>query len=249
MPHNSPPDGYALVWADEFLADGLPDPAWWTWDTHANKAGWYNHERQYYADCRPENAHVGHGRLVITARKEALASAPDWGGQEYTSARLTTQGNAEWTCGFVQVRARLPGGAGTWPAIWMLGTGGDWPLCGEIDIMEQVGRAPTTVLGTVHTASTAGTAGDSGRVDIPDACAAFHDYQVLWTPDRLSFGVDGRVFHTYDNRHVGKEQWPFDAPHYLLLNIAVGGDLGGPIDDTIFPVWMEVEHVRVFQPR
>jgi hypothetical protein len=172
------PGGYELVWADEFDGEGLPDPEKWAWDTHANSIGWYNNELQYYAAERPENARVEDGRLIITARKESLRERADWGGQGYTSARLITKGKAEWTYGFFEVRAKLPCGAGSWPAIWTLGATQSWPDGGEIDIMEHVGSTPADVFGTIHNRSTAGTFGNGGSIKVEDACEAFHDYQM-----------------------------------------------------------------------
>lgn len=246
MPPGGLPAGHTLVWSDEFDADGLPDAAKWDYDTDRNRAGWYNEERQYYAAHRLENARVEAGRLVITARREQLSSAADWGGQPYTSARLVTRGKASWAYGFVEVRAKLPCGAGTWPAIWTLGTGGRWPDDGEIDVMEQVGSNPSRVFGTVHTQLSGGP-GTGGERQVPTACTAFHDYQLTWTPERIVIGVDGVNYYQYLNPGSGRAAWPFDAPQYLLLNIAIGGTLGGRIDDAIFPVQMEVEHVRVYQ--
>ncbi|GAB5349068.1 glycoside hydrolase family 16 protein [Alteriqipengyuania sp. 357] len=242
-------DGYELVWADEFEKDGLPDPDKWVWDTHANRTGWYNEELQYYADRRAENARVEDGKLIITARKEALRDEADWGGQEYSSARLITRGKAEWTYGMFEVRAKLPCGEGSWPAIWMLGTTQGWPDGGEIDIMEHVGKTPADVFGTIHNRSTAGTSGDGGSIKVEDACAAFHDYQMVWTPDLITIAVDGTPFHRYRNAGTGNAQWPFDKPQYMLLNLAVGGAMGGAVDDWIFPIRFEVEHVRVYQKR
>ena len=243
----SPPPGYALVWSDEFDVPGLPDPSRWAYDTEANATGWYNDELQYYAAARPENARVEGGRLVIAARREALTEEADYGGQAYTSARLITRGLAEWTYGFVEVRARLPCGAGTWPAIWMLGAEGPWPDAGEIDVMEQVGNDPDTVFGTIHTRASAGTSGVGASTEVPDACEAFHDYQVEWTPERLVIGVDGAPFHAYARADHPGDGWPFDGPFYLLLNLAVGGEMAGAVDDAIFPRAFEVDYVRVYQ--
>jgi beta-glucanase (GH16 family) len=184
--------------------------------------------------------------LRITARREELRSAADWGGQRYTSARLVTRGKATWTYGFFEVRARLPCGVGTWPAIWTLGSGGVWPDDGEIDLMEQVGSNPSRVFSTVHTRVSGGT-GTGGEIQLPDACTAFHDYQLHWTSDALVLGVDGRQVYRYDNPRTGRDRWPFDAPQYLLLNIAIGGVLGGTVDDRIFPRTLEVDYVRVYQ--
>lgn len=239
--------GYTLVWADEFDQDGAPDPARWVHDTHANKTGWYNDELQYYSADRRENARVEGGRLIIEARKETLSDRPDHGGQRYSSARLITRGKAEWTYGLYEIRAKLPCGKGSWPAIWMLGATAGWPDGGEIDIMEHVGKTPGDVFGTIHNRSTAGTFGKSGQVRVADACEAFHDYQMLWTPDAISFAVDGKPYHRYANDRSGAAQWPFDKPQYLLLNLAVGGAMGGEVDDMIFPIRFEIEHVRVYQ--
>ncbi len=245
------PAGWQLAWHDEFDVDGLPDPRKWANDTHFNAKGWFNHEAQYYAAPRAENAVVRGGRLLITARRESLSSAPDWGGQKYTSARLLTRGLAEWTYGFFEVRAKLPCGLGTWPAIWMLGSHGDWPANGELDIMEHIGRNPGRVLSTIHTPAGHGAHGVGAAVTVPDSCSAFHRYQMLWTDRDIRFGVDGIEHLAYPRLDVGAADaarvWPFDGPQFLLLNVAIGGDLGGPVDDGIFPVTMEVDYVRVWQ--
>jgi beta-glucanase (GH16 family) len=241
------PEGYALVWADEFDRDGPPDPAKWGFDTAMNKEGWHNRELQYYAADRPENAVVRDGTLRITARREALKDAGDWGGQAYTSARMLTRGRADWTYGFFEVRARMPCGKGTWPAIWMLGSGGTWPDDGELDIMEYVGSDPSRTSSAVHTAAGHAARSVHGFAKIRDACQAFHRYQMHWTPDGVTFGVDGFAHLHYPRLDAGKRGWPFDAPQFMLLNIAIGGWLGGPVDDRIFPVTMEVDYVRVYQ--
>ena len=246
-PVSAVPAGYSLVWSDEFDTPGQPDSRYWVADTGRNREGWYNNELQYYASGRLENAAVRDGMLVITARREELRDAPDWGGQRYTSSRLITRGRAEWTYGFFEVRAKMPCGRGTWPAIWMLGTGGRWPQDGEMDILEHTGRDPDRVFSTVHTTSGSGGAGRGDGRTLTTACTAFHDYQMLWKPDRLVFSVDGVVHFTYLNPGTGTAAWPFDAPQFMILNIAIGGDLGGPVDDAIFPVEMQIEHVRVWQ--
>jgi beta-glucanase (GH16 family) len=240
------PAGHVLVWSDEFNSDGLPDPSHWDYDTGRNSVGWFNNERQYYARARAENAVVSNGRLRITARLEELRSAADWGGQRYTSARLITRGKADWTYGYFEVRAKLPCGRGTWPAIWTLGSGGVWPDDGEIDIMEQVGSNPSRVFGTVHTLQSGGP-GTGADAQVPDACTAFHNYQLHWTANAIAIGIDGVEIYRYTNPRLGASTWPFDAPQYLLLNVAIGGTLGGSIDDAIFPVTMEIDHVRVYQ--
>ena len=248
--------GLTLVWSDEFNVDGLPDSAKWDYDTDRNKVGWFNGELQYYARDRPENARVEGGSLVITARRENLTSASDYGGQNYTSARLLTRGKASWTYGFVEVRAKMPCGLGTWPAIWMLGTGGRWPEDGEIDILEQRGTsvgAKTEVLGTIHTRAynyfngTLGP-GQGASTTVADACTAFHNYQLTWSADRILIGVDGVNYFEFVNPKNGdSNRWPFDNPQFLILNLAIGGDLGGEVDPGFTTQQMEVDYVRVFQ--
>ncbi|ATY32599.1 glycoside hydrolase family 16 protein [Sphingomonas psychrotolerans] len=249
------PDGYRQVWADEFDRPGLPDSKKWAYDTSRNKLGWYNEERQYYAAERPENARVENGRLILTARKERLSDKPDFGGQDFASGKLVTSGLAQWKYGFIEVRARLPCGRGIWPAIWMLASDGSagWPAIGEIDIMEHVGWDPGRVHGTVHTKAYNHVAKTQkgSSVMVPDACTAFHNYQLDWNADRILIGVDGHAHMRFDNDHKrDPATWPFASPEYLILNVAVGG-WGGQkgIDDAAFPATMEVDYVRVWQKR
>ena len=245
------PAGYQLAWSDEFDVDGLPDARKWVHETVRNKIGWHNNELQYYAGPRTANANaiVQGGRLLITARKETLATAADWGGQRYTSARLITKDRADWTYGFFEIRAKLPCGQGTWPAIWTLGSHGEWPERGELDIMEQLGSDPSRITSVVHTSAGHAAQGVIGASRVNDACDQFHRYQMHWTADGVEFGVDGFSHLRYPNLKLGPRAWPFDAPQFLLLNIAIGGDLGGKVDDRIFPVAMEIDYVRVYQAR
>jgi beta-glucanase (GH16 family) len=252
VPMARPPDA-TLVWSDEFDRPGLPDPVKWHYETAFNKNGWFNGEKQYYAASRPENARVADGKLVITARHERLTSASDYGGQDYSSARLTTKGTAAWTYGFVEVRAKLACGRGLWPAIWMLGQDDrlGWPAQGEIDIMEHVGWDQGVIHGTIHTKAYNHVAGTQigSQTTVPDACAAYHLYQLGWTPQRILIGVDGHAYMRFDNDGSGDPaRWPFDAPQYLILNLAIGG-WGGQqgIDDSAFPATMSVDYVRVWQ--
>jgi beta-glucanase (GH16 family) len=242
------PPTYALVWADEFSGEGVPDSASWVHETGRNKEGWYNNEKQYYSAPRLENAKVSGGVLTITARKEARRDQADWGGQAYSSARLATLGKKEWTYGFFDIRAKLSCGKGTWPAIWMLGSKkGDWPAIGELDIMEWIGNRPDRVFSTVHTAAGSGGNGKGADTAISNACTSFHNYQMHWTPQYVQFAVDGKVHFTYANPGTGLAAWPFDAPQFMILNVAIGGDLGGAVDDSIFPTQMVVDYVRVYQ--
>lgn len=236
---------WTLQWHDEFDGTGLPDSAKWGYEHGFIR----NDERQFYTRHRPENARQENGHLVITARKESYRDTA-----EYTSASLITRDRAEWTYGRIEVRADLPSGRGMWPAIWMLGTNIDevgWPACGEIDIMEYVGFEPETIHANVHTAAfnhVDGTAkGSSIEVEAPDE--GFHTYAVEWTADRIDFFVDGRNYFTFENSGEGVEEWPFDRPHYLILNAAVGGAWGGQegIDDSIFPQEYRIDYVRVYE--
>ena len=248
----APLPGYALAWADEFNVDGLPDRSKWVYDTHANRTGWYNDELQYYSPERAENARVEDGRLLIEARRERLESAPDFGGQNYTSSRMVIQGVADWTYGMFEARMKLPCGRGAWPAFWMLPTSGDWPGGGEIDVMEHVGHEPDQIYASLHTLTfnhAVGT-GRTGQTTIADACEAFHTYQVEWTPELIRFFVDGAPYYEVANDQPGgRDAWPFDAPFYLILNVAVGGTWGGAqgVDETIWPRRLEVDWVRVWQ--
>lgn len=251
LPAGGKPDGWKLVWADEFDKDGLPDATKWAYDTEFNRNGWFNHELQYYAAGRRENSRVENGKLIIAARKEALSTMADYGGQQYSSARLITRGLASWTYGYIEVRAKLPCGVGTWPAIWMLGSKGRWPDDGEIDIMEHVGQKPGQILGSIYTAAQNWPAGtpNTTSTTVANACSAFHNYQLTWNAERVVIGVDNRNYIQLINPNDGDyRKWPFSNPQYLLLNLAIGGDLGGKVDDTALPQQMEVEYVRVYQP-
>ena len=243
--------GWTLVWQDEFNTPGLPDSSKWAYDTEYNQRGWWNGELQYYSANRLENARVADGKLLITARQERLTSAPDYGNQNYTSARLMTRGKASWTYGRFEIRAKLPCTLGTWPAIWMLGTGGAWPADGEIDIMEQKGFSITDkqqVLGTVHTAANNGGNSLGQTTRLPTACTDFNTYQMTWEADKVVVGVNGVDYFTYNNpRNGNRAHWPFDRNQYLLLNVAVGGNLGGPVANANLPAAMEVDYVRVYR--
>ena len=249
------PSGYALVWSDEFEGAGiqLPDANKWGYDTYMNAAGWFNGELQYYANARLQNASVQNGKLVITARAENLSGqVNDWNSrQRYTSTRLITKGKATWTYGFFEIRAKLPCGEGTWPAIWTLGSNTDrWPDQGEIDIMEQTGWDKGRTLGTVHTRAGSGGNGSTGSTSVADACTNFHNYQIHWTPTAIHFYVDGVAYRAAYARPADPLGWPFDQPQYLLINVAVGGVLGGDVtDSSLSATSLEVEYVRIYQQR
>ena len=247
------PAGYRLVWSDEFAAEGLPDPKRWAYEVSSNRRGWANEELQYYSKARRENSRVENGVLIIEARRESTRAFSDSGGQGYTSARLVTRGLGAWTQGFFEIRARLPCGRGSWPAIWTLGPDAQpWPDRGEIDIMEHVGFDPGVVHGTVHTKTFNHVINTqrSAQASIPDACTAFHRYQMTWTEERITIGRDDRNYFQFQrDASGGHDAWPFDAPQFLILNIAVGGNWGGQhgVDDSIFPVRLAIDYVRVYQ--
>lgn len=252
-PVTPPDDEYQLVWSDEFDADGLPDARKWRYDVGGH--GWGNNELQYYTERDLDNARVENGRLIIEARKE------DFQNRGYTSARLVTKGVGDWLYGKFEVRARLPSGRGTWPAIWMLASQdayGDayWPDNGEIDIMEHVGYDPDVIHATVHTKAYYHSIGTqkSAQVTVPTSRSEFHTYTIEWEPDKIRAYLDGTPYFTFRNERLTSDtatwrEWPFDKPFHLLLNLAVGGNWGGAqgVDESIWPQRMEVDYVRVYQ--
>ena len=253
--------------ADEFDGNTI-DRTKWRFDVSRNAQGWYNNERQYYAKDRVENARIEDGALVIEARREMLgrtggktggkagtktadkARFADWGGQAYTSAKLVSREPRGY--GFYEVRAKLPCGRGSWPAIWLLPSGGTWPDEGEIDIMEMVGWDAGTVHATLHTGAFNHAKGTQrgAQTRIPTACTAYHRYQLDWRADAITIGVDGRaIMRVANDQPGGKAAWPFTRPYELILNLAVGGDWGGQkgIDDAAFPQRMAVDYVRYWR--
>ena len=210
--------------------------------------GWGNNEAEYYTASDPDNVWVSDGVLAITARREPM------GGREYTSARLVTRGKGDWLYGKVEVRALLPTGRGSWPAIWMLPTDweyGGWPESGEIDIMENVGYDPDTIVGSAHTLKynhSIGTQRNS-RIACPTCYTEFHVYGMEWEPGEYRLYLDGKPYFTFKDEGTGFGAWPFDKRFHLLLNLAVGGNWGGAegIDDSLFPHRMLVDYVRVYQ--
>lgn len=247
------PANARLVWHDEFNGTAL-DTRKWQYDTGRNREGWYNGEKQYYSAGRPQNIRVGDGVLTIEARHETLDPArfPDWGGQQYTSARLFSKGTG-WTYGFYEVRARLPCARGTWPAIWMLPvTMKKWPDDGEIDMMEQVGSEPNLIYSSLHTAlfNHVLKTQRSAQKLVPTSCNAFHTYQLDWQPNSITIGVDGHgILRVLNDQPGGKGAWPFYAPFKMILNLAIGGDWAAAkgIDDAAMPQQMDVDYVRVWQ--
>lgn len=236
---------WKLVWSDEFQYKGLPDSSKWKYDKGGH--GWGNNELQYYTSSQLSNARVENGMLVIEARKETI------GANLYTSARLITKGKGDWQFGKIEVRAKLPKGIGTWPAIWMLAstTPLQWPDDGEIDIMEHVGFNPGFIHFSIHTKKYNHIIGTqkTDTLFVADAMEAFHVYGMQWNEQSMQWFVDGKQVFEVMNDGTGKEAWPFNQPFHLLLNVAVGGNWGGQkgVDESIFPQRMLIDYVRVYQ--
>ncbi len=223
-----------LVFSDEFDIDGAPDTTKWGYDLGAG--GWGNAEAQTYTDA-PANATVSGGNLVITAIKS---------GSNYTSARLKSENKFEFTYGKVEVRAKLPTGGGTWPAIWMLGEDyatNTWPGCGEIDIMEHKGNVPNVIHGTLHYPGNSGGNGNGNTTTIANASSEFHVYKAIWSPTSIQIFVDDVLFHSVPNSNA----LPFNHDFFLILNVAMGGTFGGAIDSSFTQSAMEIDYVRVYQ--
>ena len=232
-----------LLWSDEFNGSGGPDSTKWGYDIGTGSNGWGNGESQYYTN-RLENAKVENGILIITAKAELYE------GSNYTSSRLLTQGKFDFTYGKVEVKAKLPSGGGTWPAIWMLGTNfptAGWPACGEIDIMEHAGNRQGIVQSAMHTSSSSGNTVNHGSQTLSDVSTEFHVYTVEWTSEKMVFSVDDKVHYTYNPSTKNSETWPFNKDQFIILNIAMGGGFGGTIDPNFVQSSMEIDYVRVYQ--
>lgn len=253
VPGSAAPAGWTLTWSDEFEgpAGATVDRTRWAFDVGGG--GWGNQELQSYTD-RPRNAHLnGEGALVIEVLRESHTGA-DGIARDYTSARLKTQGLFTQTYGRFEARLEIPFGQGIWPAFWMLGadvTSVGWPACGEIDIMENIGREPSLVHGTLHGPGYSGGAAIGAPFALPSGRFAdgFHVYAVEWEPEVVRWSVDGQVYSTKTpaNLPVGA-RWVFDHPFFLILNVAVGGGWpGSPDATTTFPQQMIVDYVRVFR--
>ena len=245
---------YQLVWSDEF--DGAngstPDAAKWAIQTGGN--GWGNHELEYYTN-RPANVQVANGNLVITAVKEEYTGS-DGVSRHYTSARMQTKGLFAQQYGRFEASIKIPRGQGMWPAFWMLGNNIDtvnWPACGEIDIMENIGKETSIVHGTLHAPGytpagvTASYTLPAGKLFADD----YHLFAVEWEPQQIRFYVDSNLYATKTPADApSTSPWPFQQPFFILLNLAVGGDWpGNPDDTTQFPQQMLVDYVRVYEKK
>ena len=241
---------WQLVWSDEFNSNGLPDSTRWIYDTEGNSASWGNNEAQCYTIARKENARVENGKLTITAIKENLE------GKKFTSARLITK--AAWQYGRFEIRAKLPNGRGTWPAIWMMPGGwsfkdGNWPDVGEIDIMEHVGHDLNVIHASAHSKDYQWQAGNqkTAIIDVPGVTENFHIYILEWSSEVIKISVDDTCYFVYKNEGLGESKWPYNKPFYLILNMAVGGAWGNAkgIDEAAFPQTMDIDYVRIYQKK
>ena len=253
------PDGYTLVWQDEFtgptdplanyVAGGSYELNQNDWTHEVKNAGWVNHELQNYVNHKtPEGAlvtEVKNGTLRITALKE--------NGKIY-SGRVYAKVKSGWTYGYIEASIKLPKGKGTWPAFWMMPVNfRSWPADGEIDIMEEVGYHPDYVSSSLHANAHVHSNGTqvTHEMKCPGAEGEFHTYAILWTSKNITTYVDGQVQLSYDNRGLGRDDWPYDDPFYVIFNLAWGGDWGGAqgVDESALPATMEVDYVRVFQKK
>ncbi|PCJ52835.1 MAG: glycosyl hydrolase [Planctomycetota bacterium] len=247
-----------LVWSDEFDYDGLPDKTKWGYEEGFVR----NKEKQYYTKARKQNARVENGMLIIEGKKEKFKNinykkdSKKW--QEnikyanYTSVSLITLNKVSWKYGRIEVKAKLPKGKGVWPAIWMMGairsTGVRWPQCGEIDIMEYVGKDPNRIHGNAHYPVNGKHKSSGGKLKILKPYSDFHIYAVEWHDNRIDYFVDKQKYFTFQIDKAGKgKNNPFRKPFYMLINLALGGNWGGPIDDNIFPQKFLVDYVRVYE--
>lgn len=241
---------YHLVWSEEFDYEGQPNPEKWNYDVGNHQ--WANRELQAYTD-RENNVSVKDGKLVIRALKEKD------GDRQYTSARMTTYDRQSWQYGYFEIRAKLPSGRGSWPALWFLPDdirqGVRWPLCGEIDMMEHTVVNKDVLVYSLHSLKHNHTRNDvvqySTSVRHPGVCEEFHVYGMEWTADYVEYFLDGESVCKYRKTDDKEDQtelaWPYDKPYYLIMNIAVGGMMGGPVTDEDLPFIMEVDYVRVYQ--
>ncbi|MEQ8241446.1 MAG: glycoside hydrolase family 16 protein [Cyclobacteriaceae bacterium] len=253
---NQPDEEYTLVWSDEFSDDGAVCSENWFHQTKLpNGQSWYNGELQHYTDDLA-NASVSNGSLKITAIREQYTNQGVT--KPFSSARLNSR--FVITYGRIDVKAKLPAGSGTWPAIWMLGQnitepGGywtetygttPWPATGEIDIMEHWGNNPNIIHGSLHTTSSHGATVNTGKTNIPNVSTEFHVYSTIWDSDKIQFLVNDVVYYTYQPTNKTAATWPFDNPQYMLLNIAMGG-IGGNVDPNFTSSSMEIDYIRVYQ--
>ena len=250
--NNTPPSNTkadSLVFSDEFDKEGMVDSTKWLFETHPpNNGSWWNGEHQHYTD-RLDNAYVSDGTLKIVAKKEQYTFAGST--KSYTSARMNSK--FHFTYGRIDIKAKLPEGKGTWPAIWTLGSNlstDGWPVCGEIDIMEHWGHNPTIVSSAIHTVACSGVNNcpdhKVGEQKINDFATAFHIYSAEWRQDSIDFYLDDEHLYTYSPESKTGDSWPFTKNQFILLNVAMGGHWFD-IDPNFSQSAMEIDYVRVYQ--
>ena len=252
---------WKLVWKEEFNYTGLPNPAKWGYEVGHIR----NNEQQYYTNARKENVWVSKGVLAITGRKESYSNesfkkgSKDWKSKDstaqYTSASINTLGKVGWKYGRIEVKAKLHHGGGIWPAIWMMGTNRPevgWPKCGEIDVMEFIGNQPKDIYGTIHFPDpiTKGNTSKGNKVIVENLDKDFHIYAIEWNEQTIDIYFDNNKFHSFsiDSAGLGDDN-PFRKPFYLLLNLAMGANWPGPIDDSVLPQQFLVDYVRVYEKK
>lgn len=246
VPHSGS-TSWTLVWSDEFngTVNAPPDPTKWTYDLGGG--GWGNNELETYTNSIQNSYQDGNGNLVIQAIKDASGN--------YTSARLKTQGLYSPTYGMIEARIKLPYGQGIWPAFWMLGvdiTKVGWPNCGEMDIMENIGREPSINHGSMHGPRYSGGSAISAAYTLPNGAVFstdFHVFDIVWSTNLVQFYVDGNLYETVTPASLPKgAKWVFNKPFFMIMNVAVGGTWpGNPDATTVFPQQMLVDYVRVYQ--
>ena len=230
-----------VIFEESFEGDQL-DTSFWNYDLGdgcPNLCGWGNNERQIYTK---KNVALRDGHLVITATKN---------GATYESGKITTKKKIEFQYGTVEVRAKLPQGHGLWPAIWMLGNDIDtnmWPGCGEIDMMEYVGKEPGVIHTTLHTPDSFGSSVNTKRTVIDGIENDFHIYKSVWTESAIEFYIDNNKVYSFSPQDKNARTWPYNKPFYFILNLAIGGNFGGPeVDDTIFPQEFLIDYVKIYR--
>ncbi len=235
---------YKLLWEDQFDKDGMPNPDIWTIETGGH--GFGNNEQQFYTN-RSKNVFIKDGILNIVGNKEKYENC------EYTSAKLTTEGIKTIQHGRIDVVAKVPSGDGTWPAIWFLGEGfrkANWPLCGEIDLMEHVGHNPNVIHYSLHSKTNYFHKNNQPTIVVKqkNIVNQFHEYAMDWQEDEITFYLDGKKQKTfYRSKDATIEQWPFNQGFYLIINLALGGAWGGKIDNSIFPVTFQIKSVKIYE--
>jgi beta-glucanase (GH16 family) len=229
-----------LIWEENFNGKALNEKVWnyELGNGCPNICGWGNNERQVYTK---NNHKLAGGKLIVTVKKD---------GDTYTSTRITTAGTKEFKYGYIETRAKLPVGQGIWPAFWMLGSNikqVGWPMAGEIDILEYVGKEPNQVFTSLHTKDSHGNTINTKKTEIKDIEEGFHTYAINWTEDKIEFFVDDKSVYTFAPATKTTEVWPYNQPFYFIINVAVGGNFGGPeVDDKIFPQEFVIDYVRVY---